>query len=355
MDFQLTEQGYARLKKMQKDKHITRKQYKKVTVLIMLHGGFSVSEIEESLGLDDNTVLRYKKRYGELGLRGYLQEGYKSYKGKMGKGDLKKLSVHLDDYLYEDAKSVCAYVKETFGVEYTESGMREVLHRLGFVYKQTKKVPSKADDAAQKEFLEEVLPDLIEDAKSGESVVYFADGCHPTHNTKTGRGWIRKGRDFEVDCNSGRKRVNINAASNALKPEHIVSDITESVNAQSTKRLFRKLLKKHPKIRINVIVDNARYYKNKQLSEWLEKGGKRINLIFLPPYSPNLNVIERLWRFMRKRVVNSIYYDSYSKFKSAVEGFLDNTKSYKKELRSLLTLNFKTVGGTSIYSQTNLA
>lgn len=70
--------------------------------------------------------------------------------------------------------------------------MRDLLHRLGFVYKQTKGVPSKADEAKQAEFLKKQLPALLEEVEAGDAVVYYSDGCHPTHNTKTGRGWIRK-------------------------------------------------------------------------------------------------------------------------------------------------------------------
>ncbi|GIV31275.1 MAG: hypothetical protein KatS3mg029_0626 [Saprospiraceae bacterium] len=145
----------------------------------------------------------------------------------------------MDEYLYEDAKAVCDYVEKTFGVRYTISGMRDLLHRLGFVYKQTRSAPSKADEAAHVQFLEETLPALLEEVEAGTAEVYFADGTHPTHNTKTGRGWIRKGEDFEIDCNSGRKRVNINAATRAIKPEHLVFDISERFNAQSTQRMCR--------------------------------------------------------------------------------------------------------------------
>lgn len=347
---------YRRLKKLQRNRKLTRQKYRKVTVLVMLYQKHSIITIEAALGLDDNTIRRYWEAYEEKGLHDYLSDNYVPYGGKLLEEEEEELSEHLDSQLYEDCKSVCDYVLRTYGISYTVSGMRDLLCRLGFVYKRTKKAPSKADDAKQVEFLQETLPELISAAKDGESVLYFADGVHPTHNTKTGFGWIRKGREFTVDCNSGRSRVNVNAACNALRPEHLVYDITDSVNAQSTKRLCRLLLKKHPKLRIDIVIDNARYYKNKELQKWLGKYGKRINLIFLPPYSPNLNVIERLWRFMRKKIINSTYYDSYSKFKNAIQYFLDNIKVYQKELRSLLTLNFRTVDGTSIYSilsQTN--
>lgn len=316
----------------------------------MLHQGYSVEMVEAALGLDDNTIRRYWKGYEEKGIDTYLSDHYVPYVGKLTSEQEQALTAHLDQHLYLDVKPIIAWVEAQFEITYTMSGMRDLLHRLGFVYKQTKSVPSRADEEAQQDFLEEVLPDLLEQVDNGQAVVYFSDGCHPTHNTKTGRGWIRKGQDFELDCNSGRRRVNINAAVNALKPEHLVYDVADSVNAQSTQRLCRQLLRKHPGKTIYLICDNARYNRNKLLQQWAAK--QRVEFIFLPAYSPNLNLAERLWRFMRKEIIDSMYYDCYAKFRQRIIDFLANAKIYKPELRSLLTLNFKTVGGTSVYAQT---
>ena len=347
VNLQLTIEEVEELRRIQKKDRFYRRRFLKATVLLMLHHNFTISEIEVSLGLDDNTIRRYVKAFKEKGLKSYMQDGYVPYSGKLSDEDEQALAAHLDENLYEDAKAVCDYVEKTFGVRYTISGMRDLLHRLGFVYKQTRSVPSKADEAAQVEFLEETLPALLEEVEAGTAEVYFADGTHPTHNTKNGRGWIRKGKDFEIDCNSGRKRFNVNAATRAIKPEHIVSDYPESVNAQSTQRLCRKLLKKHPGKKIYFVCDNARYYRCAWLQEWA--ADQRIEFVFLPAYSPNLNLIERLWRLLRKKAINSIYYDTYDKFRDGIIHFLENIKDYKEEVRSQLTLNFRTVGNTSVH------
>lgn len=350
MEYKLDPADYKKLKALQRNTKLSRRRYRKVTVLVMLHQEYSIEMIEAALGLDDNTIRRYWSGYKEKGIETYLADHYVPYSGKLTVDQEKQLIEHLDQYLYEDVKPIIAWVVEQFGVEYGILGMRDLLHRLGFVYKQTKAVPSKAEEEQQVEFLEEQLPAILQEVEAGEAVIYYSDGCHPTHNTKTGRGWIRKGQDFEIDCNSGRKRVNINAAVNGLKPEHLVYDITDSINAQSTQRLYRKLLRKHPSKTIYLVCDNARYNRNKILQQWAEQ--QRVEFVFLPPYSPNLNLIERLWRLMRKKIINSFYYNNYSKFKAAIISFLDNAKAYKTELRSLLTLNFRTVEGSSIYAQT---
>jgi len=347
MQFDLKEQEFKKLRLLQRKERNTRR-FKKLTVLIMLHNNYKISEIELALGLDDNTIRKYVSTYREKSLEVYLSDNYVGCVGKLSKEQEDQLAIHLEENLYSDADWIRIYVNETFGVNYSLSGITKLLHRLEFVYKQTKTIPSKADETSQKEFLEKTLSPILKEVDTGDSVVYYSDGCHPTHNTKSGYGWIRKGQEFEVDCNSGRQRININAAINAMKPEHLVWETTATINAQSTQRICRQLLKKHPNKKIYLICDNARYNRNKMLKEWSSE--QRIEFIYLPPYSPNLNLIERLWRLMRKEVINNNYYDTYSKFKTGVEEFLENSKCYKTELRSLMTLNFRTVGGTSFYA-----
>ncbi|MEL6274863.1 MAG: transposase, partial [Bacteroidota bacterium] len=115
--------------------------------------------------------------------------------------------------------------------------------------------------------------------------------------------------------------------------------------------LARKLLKKHPQKTIYIICDNAKYNRNETLTNWAKS--QRIEFIYLPTYSPNLNLIERLWHFMRVKILNSTYYEKHAQFKKAIIDFLDEIKSYKDEVRSLLTMNYRTVGGTSVHlSQT---
>jgi len=351
MNVKLSPEEIQELQRIQKKDRFHRRRFIKATVLLMLHRGLSMEDVQMSLTLDDNTVRRYVKAFQEKGLKRYMEDGFHPYSGKLTDEQEHALASHLDEFLYLDAQAVCDYVLKTFGVKYSISGMRDLLHRIGFVYKKTKAVPSKAEEKEQRAFLGQTLPGLLEEVAAGEAEVYFADGTHPTHNTKTGQGWIRKGENFEIDCNSGRKRVNINAAIRATKPEHLVYDIAESINAQSTQRLCRKLLKKHPGKTIYFVCDNARYNRCSWLQNWVSD--KRIEFVFLPAYSPNLNLIERLWRYLRKEAIHSIYYDTYTKFRHSIIHFLENIKEHKESLRKLLTLNFRTIGNTSIYlSQT---
>lgn len=173
--------------------------------------------------------------------------------------------------------------------------------------------------------------------------MYFADGVHPQHNTYCNYGWILKGKDFELKSNTGRKRVNINGAVNANNVEKVVIDETDSVNAQSTIRMFELIEKQNPNAKkINVVVDNAKYYKCDLVKEYLKNS--RINLLFLPTYSPNLNLIERLWRVLNRNIIYNKYYENFSDFKKSILDFFENIKFYKDEIERVINFKFQLVG-----------
>ena len=156
-------------------------------------------------------------------------------------------------------------------------------------------------------------------------------------------GWIKKGRNKEIKTNTGRQRVNINGVVNAHDPTDVVIEESSSINAQSTIALLKKLESQNPTLeRIFVVADNALYYKNRLVKEFLETS--KIEILFLPPYSPNLNLIERLWRFLKKVVLYNQYYEKFTDFKNAILDFFRNIKQYEAQLQSLMTLKFHLLG-----------
>ncbi|MCP4160129.1 MAG: IS630 family transposase, partial [Deltaproteobacteria bacterium] len=272
------------------------------------------------------TIRRYENIYLADGHKEYLKDNYIAYWGKLDSFQLAKLVEELTTNLYHTASEAADWIEKEFGVKYNHKGLVKLLHRLGFVYKKTKLIPSKADAEKQQEFVEK-FNELKDNLKDNE-VIYFGDAVHPQHNTKPACGWIPKGEDKEIKSNTGRKRVNINGVLNPETKEIIVIE-SKTINAQSTIELYKIIEEMNKdKDKIYVIIDNATYYKNAALKEYLKDS--KIEQIFLPPYSPNLNLIERLWKFMKKEVINNEYYEKYSVFKQKILEFFDNIASYKK-------------------------
>lgn len=319
--------------------------YARVTCILMLGMGNAPSFVSSCLGIDTSTVYRYRSAYLHGGCEELLERRHKGYWGMLDSRQLSLLRKELRTHVYTDAKKVTAYIKQTFGVEYTPQGVVDLLNRLGFTYKKTSEVPCEVDASKQENFVKE-LSGILSTMEAG-SVIYYADGVHPTHNSRSAYAWIEKGERLEQQTVSGRDRVNINGLLNAHDVTDVIAHDCDCINAQSTKELYQEALERHPHAAaIYIISDNARYYHNKELREWTE--GTRIKQIFLPPYSPNLNLIERLWKFLRKKVINTGFYRTKEMFRKAIKDFFTNIGRYKEELESLLTLNFRLANSQSI-------
>ena len=178
--------------------------------------------------------------------------------------------------------------------------------------------------------------------KDGEKL-YFIDGMHPQHNSFPGYGWLPRGEEVKLKSNTGRTRLNVSGALDSVTKEIVVRE-DERLNAESSIELFRTLEKKNPKAdTIYLILDNAGYYKGEKVAEYLLSS--RIKLLFLPPYAPNLNLIERVWKFFKKKILYNKYYETFEEFKSACLNFFTrkNWKEQRTELDTILSGKFSIV------------
>lgn len=309
----------------------------RIKTILLLDDGLSYEEVARVLFLSKETIIRYEKTYlEEDGVESLCRLNYSGKPCELNGTQLEQVKSHVKKIHPESALPIIDFIQQSFGVNYTRSGVVALLHRLGFSYKKPKQLPGKSDPLKQKQFIED-LERLEKELQPLDEIVYM-DGVHPQHNSKPAYGWFQKGEEIPLRTNSGRKRLNINGALNANSLEVITVE-SDSVNAQSTLELFKKLEAKYPNAkRIVGICDNARYYRSKLVSEYLENS--KIELKFLPPYAPNLNLIERLWRFMNKKVRNNRYYCKFMDFKKSIIDFFDNISLFKEDLKSLLVKNF---------------
>lgn len=317
-----------------------KRDYVKITAILMLDRGKDVDEVADTLGIDHTTVYRYAQSYRSLGLQEYLGDSYRGWWGRLDSQQLAQLQNQLRRDFFTCASAVGDWISTHFGVDYHPQGLVKLLHRLGFAYKKTTLVAPKADPLKQAEFVAQFNQQLSQLGQ--DEVVYFADAVHPQHNTRPAHGWIEVGQQRPIACNSSRYRLNINAVVNALDPVEVIARQDATIDSVSTIALFEQILAANPTKRvIHIYCDSARYYISRQVAEWVAE--KPIELHFLPSYSPNLNPIERLWKFMRQKVIDSVYYPVFSVFKDAVMAFLSQLEPYRIQLERLLVLRFAIV------------
>ena len=195
----------------------------------------------------------------------------------------------------------------------------------------------------QEDFIQKIL-ELKTKCEKDNEILLFLDPVHQIHNNENGYAWQRKGKagTKKVLSNTGRRRLNIIGALNPINIS-MTSLITEcKCDREVIKAFLGEIRKDYPEnIKINLILDNASYnraYDVQKLAEELN-----INLIYLPPYSPNLNLIERIWKFFKKKITKNNYHPTFEEFYQAVNAFFKGFCNFQEELKSLLTFNFEII------------
>ncbi len=200
-------------------------------------------------------------------------------------------------------------------------------------------IPAKADPAEQADFLETKLRPRLQQARRGHRTVLFVDAAHFVYGPFLGFLWCLA-RLF-VRAPSGRKRYNVLAALDAVTHQVIRVTNDSYINAESVCQLVRQLAAAGLPRPLTLVLDNARYQRC-ELVQSLARSLK-IELLFLPSYSPNLNLIERLWKFVKKESLAAKQLPTYEAFTAAIDECLNNLHTrHKTKMDTLLTLNFQT-------------
>lgn len=299
--------------------------------------GHSVAQVASILMIDEETLRNYKKRYEEGGIPELLKNNHKGSMCRLSEAEIEILKSELQSTIHLTTQSVIHFVEINFGILYRQSGMRDLLHRLGYEYKKPKLIPGNPNTEAQEIFVEQYNEFMQNKPKNSE--VLFLDAVHPEHNALAAYGWIKRGEKRELKTNSGRERLNLHGAINAETYQVTIIE-SETVNADSTINLLTAIEQSYPLSKeIYVILDNARYHYSKAVRDFLER--TKIKLVFLPSYSPNLNLIERLWKFFKKKVLYNKYHENIDTFRKACINFFRNISEHYDDIEKIMSGGFE--------------
>lgn len=324
------------LLKLRHRREKNRKVCDRIKAVLMHDDGYSYSEIARVLLIDDETIRRHVMDY-------FKKNKLKGESGGSGthlsREQSKELKSHLQEKTYLYVKDICAYVLNKFSVKYSISGLTLLLKRLGFRYKKPQPVPGKVNSNLQKDFVNQY--EQLKSEIGSNSVIYFVDSVHPQHQTRLAYGWIMKGHRKNIATTGKQKRLNFMGGI-CLDGHKLVTLQSDKVDAISIKQFLKKLRAKNKeKECIHVIWDNAGYHRSKDIQTYAANFD--IKLHYLPPYSPNLNPIERLWKIMHEDISYNRYYEKFSDFNDATTSFFKGIARKKKLLRKRITDNFQIV------------
>lgn len=178
----------------------------------------------------------------------------------------------------------------------------------------------------------------LEEAERGERTVFFVDAAHFVLSGFLATVWSFT-RHW-VKAPSGRQRFNVLGALNAITHEMITITNNAYINAECVCALLEKIAAQGINTAITLVMDNARYQRCALVQAKAEELG--IDILFLPPYSPNLNLIERFWKYTRKRCLYGVYFTDFTIFSATIDAFIATAHlKYADELKTLLALNFQ--------------
>ena len=317
---------------------------RKMEVLWLKSQGLAHHDIARLAGVSRASVQRYLREFLTGGLDAIRRYPWKGQRSALD-SHRASLEEHFRQHPPRSVKEARHVIEQRTGLRRGETQVRRFLRRLGLQPRRVAAIPlppqSTAEEhaRAQRRFLEDELEPALADARAGRRDVYFVDGAHFVYAAFL--GWVWCVARLFVRAASGRKRYNVLGAVHAVSHQLIRVANHTYLNAESVCALLRAVAEAGVGRPITVVLDNARYQKCALVQGVAQTVG--ITLLYLPGYSPNLNLIERVWRFVKKQCLRAVYHATYADFTGAIDRCLATLgTTHKAEMDSLLTHNFQT-------------
>jgi len=287
--------------------------------------------------LDRDSVGDWIMRYQQGGFEAICQFNYGTNRSTLENHE-KSILISFTEHPPMNTNEAKLRIEELTGISRSPSQIRTFMHRHGLHYIKMGHMPAKADTEKQREWVKTKLEPAIKDAQNGGCHLLFVDAAHFILQPFICSLWC-VARLF-IKAASGRNRINVLGAVNAITKEVITLSNTTYITAETIVAFLKQLKEHYGEIPIKIVLDNARYQHCRLVEEYANQ--LNISLLFLPSYSPNLNIIERLWKFTKKKILYAKYYESPAKFHEGITGFFQTVnQKHKDDLVKLLTLNFQ--------------
>jgi transposase len=319
-----------------------RRIFQRLSAVLWITEGRSREEVAALVGVSTRQVGQWLRIFRNRGLDELCTLRYRGDAGRLRPAQVEQLKQEIARGTFHNAQQVRDWIRQTFGVASTASGVKDLLHRIGASYHKVSGFFWKADVAKQKRFVRKYR--RHQRTAGATTRRYFVDACHPIWGLELLYScWLLVGQRYFVGVGSGRKRLNILGAYSPDDQDYVDLRLTrENITGEQFIRLLEAMRAKHPETEEFIVyLDNARYYSKPVVKEWLA-AHREFRLVFLPAYSPNLNLIERLWKFLRKKALNR-WHKTFEEMQLAVAEVLDDLGAYRGELDTLMTEEFHIV------------
>jgi transposase len=330
---------------------LDKRIYQRLTAVLLIDAGQTRYEVTDILRISVRQLATWLRLFRNKGVDVLCTLHYQGDPGKLTPAQMDRLKQEIGQGHFRNSNQIRLWLEENFGVKYTPSGVKDLLRRIGASYHKVTGFLWKAKPSEQRQFVKKYRQQKRAAQRPGapRTRCYFVDASHPIWGLDLVFAcWLLAGQRLLMGMGSGRKRLNILGAYCPKDQEYLDLRLTrDNINGEQFVNLLRLLRASHPEVaKFILYVDGARYYGKPVVQEWLKRHPE-FHLEPLPKYSPNLNLIERLWKFLKQKAL-SRWHKTFAAMQDAVSEVLDHLENYRKELASLMAENFHIVAESEI-------
>ena len=330
---------------------LDRRVYQRLTAVLAVAAGNSRAEIAALLGVSLTQLSEWLRIFRNEGLEAVCSFHNKGDPGNLTPNQVEQLKAQVSTGCFRNSDQIRHWIEATFAVRYSSTGVKELLKRMGVTYHKVSGFLWKADPDKQQAFVKRIARHKREAQRQGAARTrrYYVDACHPIWGLDlVFCCWLLLGQRLLVGMGSGRKRLNILGGYCPDDHEYVDLRLTrDNINGAQFVNFMRLLRSLHPQTEKFILyVDGARYYSSAVVKEWLKRHPE-FQLSRIPAYSPNVNLIERLWKFMRAKALAK-WHKTFADMQAAVSGVLDHLQTYRGELQTLMMEKFHIIDKNDI-------
>lgn len=311
--------------------------------------GWHVSKIAEALDVCNRSVRNW--------INWYEQEGLEGLRTDERPGRPPKIDQHYRDLLTAAVqkqpremgypfnrwtlKRLVRHMEEKTGVSVTPERISQVLHEMGFTYKRPKHDLSHKRDEELYEKKKSELDDLKKGAirEKPSYRMLFVDECEIHLNPPLTRIWARRGKPTKVRSAGIDEKAVVYGAWD-FAADSLISRISEKKNSREFVAFLKQVLAEEPTgPELLLVMDNAGYHRANRVVDFVQECGDAAQIFWLPPYSPELNLIERVWKYLKQNVTNNYFFGDLETLVQATEQACEHLGVPQEKM---LDLNFKT-------------
>jgi len=330
---------------------LDRRLYQRLTAVLAVAAGKTREEVAALLGVSLSQLGEWLRVFRNEGLDALCEIHNKGDPGNLTPHQLAQLKAQVSTGCFRNSDQIRHWLETAFAIPYSSSGVKDLLKRLGITYHKVSGFLWKGDPDQQQAFVKRIARHQREANRPSAPRTrrYYVDACHPLWGLDLVFScWLLLGQRLLVGMGSGRKRLNILGAYCPDDHEYVDLRLThDNINGAQFVNFLRLLRSLHPQTEKFILyVDGARYYGSPVVKEWLKRHPE-FHLSQIPAYSPNVNLIERLWKFLRAKALCK-WHKTFADMQAAVSSVLDHLESYRGELQTLMTEKFHIIAKQDI-------